>query len=189
VTLLGLFDALSSNSAFPAVIRHPHSDSGPGELCPLAPLVTPRYLTSTKNPASTYGYTEMLKEILQYNVMCCKSIKIFVIATDLRWCCCTRHLHKCGCLCVLSILTCFPLLFFFCYLNYIVMYGFVVGVIRISRCKLLRKFTRTFEKYVRLFLIILHVLSLLFKSFCFSIISSTFLKMAVVKPEKMIHMH
>jgi len=36
--LLGLFGTLRSHSAPPAVIRRPHSDSAPGELCPLASL-------------------------------------------------------------------------------------------------------------------------------------------------------
>jgi len=38
--MLGLFGAPRSHSTHPVVIRHPHSDSAPGELFPLPP---PRY--------------------------------------------------------------------------------------------------------------------------------------------------
>jgi len=41
VAILGLFGATRSHLAPPAMIRRPRSDSAPGELCPLAPLVTP----------------------------------------------------------------------------------------------------------------------------------------------------
>jgi len=37
VTLLGLICALHNHLAPPAVIRQAHSDSAPGELCPLCP--------------------------------------------------------------------------------------------------------------------------------------------------------
>jgi len=46
--LLGLFGASRSHLAPPAVIRRPHTDSAPGELCPLAPLVTP-LVSSSRN--------------------------------------------------------------------------------------------------------------------------------------------
>jgi len=41
VTLWGLFEALHSHSVPPLLIRRPHSDSEPGQLFLLAPLVTP----------------------------------------------------------------------------------------------------------------------------------------------------